>query len=84
MTRMVRDYVQVGDHGSLDRLIEQLSAIRDNLPAEARAQAQVRMRGDGYYGHHLAIAFDRPLTAEEAECEGRYTRVGAARLKVAA
>lgn len=80
MTRMVRDYVQVGEYASLDVLIEQLTAIRDSLPAEAGAQVQ--LRGDEYYGRHFAIAFNRPLSAEEAEVEGRY--VARKRLKIAA
>lgn len=81
MTRMVRDYVQVGAYASLDQFIEQLSAIRDSLPADA--EAQVHMRGDDYYGRHFAIAFNRPLTFEEAEVEGRYASEGS-QLKAAA
>lgn len=81
MTRMVRDYVQVGAYASLDQFIEQLAAIRDSLPAEAEAQVQVR--GDDYYGRHFAIAFNRPLTPAEAEMEGRYAPKDA-RLRAAA
>ena len=81
MTRMVRDYVQVGDHASLDLLIEQLTSIRDSLPAEA--EARVHLRGDEYYGRHLAVAFNRPLSMAEAEMEGRYAP-DEARLKAAA
>ena len=81
MTRKVRDYVQVGAYASLDQFIEQLSAIRDSLPAEA--EAQVHMRGDDYYGRHFAIAFSRPLTSAEAALEGRYPPEGT-RLKAAA
>lgn len=70
MTRMVRDYVRVDAYASLDQLIEQLSAVRDSLHAEAEAQVQIR--GDEFFGRHFAIAFNRPLTLAEAEVEGRY------------
>ena len=70
MTRMVKDYVEVSDHSSLDALIARLTEIRDGLPASA--EAEIRMRGDDVFGRHLCVAFMRPLTAEEAACEGRY------------
>ena len=70
MSRLIKDYVEVGDHTSLDALIERLVAIRDSLPPSA--EAELRMRGDDIFGRHLCIAFMRPLTAEEAACEGRY------------
>lgn len=70
MSKMVRDYLEVRDVASLDGLIERLVAIRDGLPAEA--QAEIRLRGDDHFGRHIAIAFKRPLTPEEAACERRY------------
>ena len=70
MTRMVKDYVEVSDHTSLEALIARLTEIRDSLPASA--EAEIRMRGDDVFGRHLCVAFMRPLTAEEAACEGRY------------
>lgn len=70
MTRMVKDYVEVSDHTSLEALIERLTEIRDSLPASA--EAEIRMRGDDVFGRHLCVAYLRPLTAEEAACEGRY------------
>lgn len=81
MSRTVRDYVRVDGHGTLDQLIEQLTAIRDSLPAEAGAEVQ--LRGDEFFGHHIAVAFRRPLTAEEAACEGRYAAPPARHLKAA-
>ena len=71
MTRMIKDYVQVGECPSLDSLIARLTEIRDSLPAAAGA-AEVRMRGDDVFGRHLSVGFTRPLTAEEAACEARY------------
>jgi hypothetical protein len=71
---MVRDYVEVRDAGSLDALIERLIAIRDGLPEGT--EPEVRLRGDDHFGRHIAIAFKRPLTAAEAECEGRYVDAG--------
>jgi hypothetical protein len=70
MSRLIKDYVEVGDHQSLDQLIAQLSAIRSRLPEGCGAE--VRMRGNDIYGRHLCVVFDRSLTAEEADCEARY------------
>ncbi len=82
MSRMIKDYVEVRDHASLSGLIERLTEIRDSLPASA--EAEIRVRGDDYFGRHLCVGFFRPLTQEEAACEGRYAGAGARRLKAAA
>lgn len=82
MSRMIKDYVEIGDHASLDSLIARLTDIRDSLPPAA--DAEIRMRGDDIFGRHLCIGFMRPLTAEEAACEGRYAQAGKPRLKRAA
>jgi hypothetical protein len=82
MSRMIKDYVEIADHGSLDSLIARLEAVRDSLPAGG--QTEVRMRGDDVFGRHLCIAFLRPLTAEEAACEGRYAGSAKTRLRRAA
>jgi hypothetical protein len=82
MGRMIKDYVEVGDHASLDNLIARLTEIRDGLAADA--EPEIRMRGDDIFGRHLCIGFMRPLTAQEAACEGRYADTGKARLKKAA
>jgi hypothetical protein len=80
---MVKDYVEIGEFTSLDDLIERLSALRDSLPPEA--EAELHVRGDGHFGRHMAIGFKRPLTAEEAACEGRYLHaIDGTRLRVAA
>jgi len=70
MSRLVKDFVEVGDHVSLDDLIARLTDIRDSLPPSA--EAEVKMRGDDVFGRHLCVGFLRPLTAEEAAVEGRY------------
>jgi len=67
---MVRDFVEIRDLTSLDRLIEQLIAVRDGLPENA--EAAVRMQGDDFFGRRLSVSFSRPLTAEEAACDARY------------
>lgn len=82
MTRMIKDYAEIGDHASLDSLIARLTEIRDSLPQGT--QAELRVRGDDVFGRHLCVGFLRPLTAEEAACEGRYGRTGKARLRRAA
>jgi hypothetical protein len=79
---MIKDYVEIGDFSSLDQAIARLSAVRDSLPPEA--EAEIRIRGDEVFGRHLCVAFLRPLTAEEAACEGRYTEQGRRGLQAAA
>ncbi len=70
MTRMIKDYVEIGEFATLDEMIARLSEIRDSLPPEA--EAELRIRGDAVFGRHLCVGFMRRLTAEEAACEGRY------------
>ena len=70
MSRMVKDFIEIADHASLDELIERLTAVRDSLPAEAGAQ--LRLQGCDVFGRKLSIAYFRPQTAEEAECDARY------------
>jgi len=82
MSRMVKDYVEIGDRASLDDVIARLIALRDTLPPGS--EAEVRMRGDDMFGRHLCVAFMRPLNAEEAACEDRYAKAGRAGLKKAA
>lgn len=70
MERRVKDFVRINDHVSLDRLIEQLTEIRDNLPPSA--DAELKIRGDDVFGRHLSISYFRAQTQEEAECDARY------------
>lgn len=70
MSRMVKDFIEIRDCGSLDSLIDSLAEARASLPAGA--QAEVRMRGDDVFGRQIAISYFRPQTAEEAECDARY------------
>jgi hypothetical protein len=71
MRRRVRDFIEISDYTSLDRLIKTLTAIRDSLPKEA--EPELRLKGDDIFGRRLSITYLRELTAEEAECEARYT-----------
>ena len=70
MSRLIKDYVELGNHLSLDAMIARLTELRASLPVEANPE--LVMRGDDVFGRHLAISFFRPLTAEEAAVEGRY------------
>lgn len=72
MTRLVRDFIEVEDHVSLDRMIELLSTIRDQLP-EGAQDAKIRMRGDDVFGRRLSVSFQRPQTADEAARDARYS-----------
>jgi hypothetical protein len=70
MARFVKDFIDIKNHGSLDALIERLVEVRASLPEGS--EAQIRMRGDDVFGRTLSISFQRPQTAEEAECDARY------------
>ena len=70
MSRLVKDFIEIKDYGTLDELIERLTAVRDSLPADA--EAEVKMKGDDIFGRQLSISFYRPQTQEEAECDARY------------
>ena len=70
MARLVKEFIDVTDQGTLDQLIDRLVKVRDELPTGCGAE--VRMRGDDVFGRKLSISFQRPQTAEEAECDARY------------
>ena len=71
MARRVKDFIEISDHTSLDRLINTLTAIRDSLPDDA--EPELKLKGDDIFGRRLSITYFRQLTAEEAECDARYT-----------
>lgn len=72
MSRMVKDFIEIKDYTSLDALIERLVEVRDTLPSAG--EAEVKMRGDDVFGRQLSIAYFRPQTPEEAECDARYAQ----------
>ena len=71
MSRKVKEYVDIRDHASLDALITQLNALREQLPEGC--DAELKLRGDDVFGHRITISYFRDQTAEEAETERRYT-----------
>jgi hypothetical protein len=70
MSRRVKEILDIGDHESLDALIQKLAEVRDSLPENS--EAELRLRGDDVFGHRITISYFRDQTAEEAECEKRY------------
>lgn len=70
MPRRVKDFIEISEYTSLDRLIDYLQTIRDNLPDDA--EAELRLRGDDFFGRRLTITYSREMTPEEAEKEERY------------
>ncbi len=74
MTRRVKEFMDIGDHASLDVLIDKLNELRANLPADS--EPELRLRGDDVFGRKLCISYFRQQTAEEAEREARYTAAG--------
>jgi hypothetical protein len=71
VARRVKDFIEISEYTSLDRLIEYLKTIRDNLPEDS--DAELRLRGDDFFGRRLTISYSRELTPEEAERDVRYT-----------
>ena len=71
MARRVKDFIEISDYTSLDQLINTLSAIRESLPEDA--EPELKLKGDDIFGRRLSITYFRELTAEEAECDARYT-----------
>ena len=72
MSRRVKEFIEIGDHSSLDELIGKLAQLRDSLPPDA--EAELRLRGDDVFGHRITITYFRDQTAEEAELERRYAQ----------
>jgi hypothetical protein len=71
MRTRVKDYIEVSDYTSLDRLITTLTAIRDSLPETA--EAELKMRGDDVFGRRLSISYWRELTVEEQAADAKYS-----------
>jgi hypothetical protein len=70
MSRRVKEFVEIGDHASLDDLIQKLAEVRDSLPEGS--EAELRLRGDDVFGHRITVTYLRAQTDEEAEFEKRY------------
>ena len=70
MSRRVKEFIDIGDHSSLDELIGKLAELRDSLGEDS--EPELRLRGDDVFGRKLSISYFRDQTAEEAECEKRY------------
>ena len=70
MRTRVKDFIEVSDYTSLERLIITLSAIRDSLPEGA--DPELKMRGDDVFGRRLSISYWRELSAKEAELHTKY------------
>lgn len=70
MRTRVKDYIEVSDYTSLDRLITTLTAIRDSLPESA--EPELKMRGDDVFGRRLSISYWRELSAEEQAADAKY------------
>ena len=71
MPRRVKDYIEISEFTSLDRLIDYLQTIRDSLPPEA--EPEMKVRGDEVFGRRLTISYFRELTPDEEEREARYS-----------
>ena len=70
MSRRVKEFVEIGEHASLEELIGKLVAVRDTLPQDS--EAELRLRGDEVFGRRITITYLRDQTTEEVELEQRY------------
>jgi len=70
MSRRVKEFVEIGEHVSLDELIGKLVEVRDGLPEDS--DAELRLRGDEVFGRRITISYFREQTAEEASFEKKY------------
>jgi hypothetical protein len=70
MSRRVKEFIDIGEHASLDELIGKLVEVRDSLPENS--EAELRLRGDEVFGRRITITYFREQTKEEAEVEKRY------------
>ena len=70
MSRRVKEFIDIGEHASLDELIGKLVDLRDKLPEDS--EAELRLRGDEVFGRRITITYFREPTEEEAEIEKRY------------
>jgi len=70
MSRRVKEFIDIGEHASLDELIGKLVEVRDSLPNNC--EAELRLRGDEVFGRRITISYFRDQTDEEAEVEKRY------------
>ena len=77
MRTRVKDFIEISDYTSLERLITTLVAIRDSLPESA--DPELKMRGDDVFGRRLSICYSRELSVKEVELDAKYNverRVG--------
>ena len=70
VSRRVQEFVEIRDYSSLDELIGCLTALRQSLPVGA--DAQLKLRGDDFFGRSLTIRYSREQTPEEVALERRY------------
>lgn len=70
MPRRVKDFIEISDYTSLEKLIQYLETIRDSLPGNH--EAELKIRGDDVFGRRLTITYFRDLTPEEVALEAKY------------
>lgn len=61
---MVREFVEIAGHTSIEDLIARLASVKAAMPAGS-GEEQVRVRGDDTFGHHILVTYLRPETEEE-------------------
>jgi DNA repair ATPase RecN len=71
MNRRIKEFVDIGEHVSLNELIERLVELQALLPEGS--EAELKLRGDDVFGRKITIAYMREQTEEEAEMDRRYS-----------
>lgn len=69
MVRQIKDFIEIDGVDALDGLIERLVEIRQNLPADARPEVELR---GGEREARLRILYDRPQNPDEEASDARY------------
>lgn len=70
MSKLVREFIEINEFGSLDELIERLVELRASLPDSA--ETEVALRGDDVFGRQLCVSYMRSQTEAEADLDARY------------
>ena len=67
MSRRVKEFVDIGDHVSLDELIQKLAEVRDSLPEGSEAQTEEEAELEKRYAEQSREAKEKELARLQAE-----------------
>ncbi len=76
-SQIIREYIEIGEAGSLDALIQRLTQVKRAMPRGAGPE-QVSLRGDDDFGRHILVTYLRPERPEEVALAKRAGEFAAA------